>query len=65
MRTILIADHAAPTMFVHALALDICSTCPVRPDCLEDALRMDPGTWAVFGVRGGMAASERRAMMTG
>lgn len=35
----------------------ICRVCPVRFDCLEDALN-EPQPW--FGVRGGLTAKERR-----
>lgn len=40
-------------------AIAICNTCPVRQECLDDALRMDDNA---FGIRGGLYPSERRKL---
>lgn len=42
-------------------AQEICGGCPVRPECLYDALRAEP-SYARFGVRGGLTRTERRAL---
>lgn len=42
-----------------AKAKTVCFACPVRTDCLEDALI--PGSTRQHGVRGGMTAEERIA----
>jgi WhiB family redox-sensing transcriptional regulator len=39
-------------------AKKICITCPVRQECLEDALVKDEG----FGIRGGLSVRERRKL---
>ena len=41
-------------------ALAFCESCPVRRECLEDALKVEP----LFdrGIRGGLLESERKAM---
>lgn len=38
-------------------AIDVCNSCPVRKECLDDAVR-DPST---LGIRGGLTTSQRRA----
>jgi Transcription factor WhiB len=44
-----------------AVALAICWRCPVRVECLEEALRVEADGYA-FGVRGALTAGERRAL---
>lgn len=39
-------------------AKEVCSGCPVRAECLDDALRLGDET----GVRGGLTASDRRRL---
>lgn len=41
-------------------ALEICGWCPVRSECLEDALN-DP-SWQDLGVRGGLTEQQRRSL---
>ena len=36
-----------------------CAGCPVRQQCLDDALADEIGDRVTFGVRGGLLASER------
>lgn len=46
-------------------ALAVCAACPVRAACLVDALETEAearGDYDVAGVRGGLRASERRAL---
>jgi WhiB family redox-sensing transcriptional regulator len=38
----------------------ICATCPVRTDCLRDALEHRD---IAFGVRGGLTPTQRRALL--
>ena len=40
----------------------ICARCPVREQCLEDALLYEPYLPARHGMRGGMLPSERTAL---
>jgi hypothetical protein len=47
-----IAEEVESSMF----AKRICSACPVRADCLEDAFKMHDE----FGVRGGATPGQRR-----
>ena len=42
-------------------ALEFCGRCPVRSECLSDALV----TGEVFGIRGGMLARDRAALEEG
>jgi WhiB family redox-sensing transcriptional regulator len=44
---------------LNELALAICAGCPVRLECLEDALDFEVGYRVTFGVRGGLLASDR------
>lgn len=45
------------------LALEICARCPVRPECLYEALTVElPG--ARYGVRGGLTAAQRNGLPT-
>lgn len=48
-----------------AVALSVCDTCPVRAECLDDALDIERhGAPAlIHGVRGGLDARERRALI--
>jgi WhiB family transcriptional regulator, redox-sensing transcriptional regulator len=39
-------------------AKDICSVCPIKAKCLDDAME----TWDDFGIRGGTTADERRKL---
>jgi hypothetical protein len=43
-------------------AMQICSLCPVRAECLYDALRLEQTTRGVplYGIRGGLTGPERR-----
>jgi hypothetical protein len=43
-------------------ALGMCGDCPVRVDCLADALREEPTVDQVFGIRGGLTADQRRTL---
>ncbi|MFI1161437.1 WhiB family transcriptional regulator [Streptomyces sioyaensis] len=45
--------------YAHAQAKKICVRCPVREQCLSDALE----NWEVYGVRGGLTAKERQPML--
>jgi hypothetical protein len=45
-----------------AVAKGFCGGCSVRQECLEDELRFDTLTTA-WGIRGGLAADERRALL--
>lgn len=51
-----------PTLFFDHHTADqakaICRRCPVREDCFEEAMSMDP--WVDNGVRGGLTLDERR-----
>lgn len=40
-------------------ALSICATCPVRRECLDDALSEK----FQYGIRGGMTADDRKALL--
>jgi hypothetical protein len=54
--------YAEEGSFEQRVALRLCRECPVRRDCLASALDEETGAiWAVWGVRGGMTASERRS----
>ena len=47
-----------------ALARSICATCPVRLPCLDAALEEEDGSeLTVYGVRGGLGASEREKIL--
>jgi WhiB family redox-sensing transcriptional regulator len=39
----------------------VCSGCPVRVQCLDYAMRMEPG-WTKWGVYGGLTAHDRREL---
>ena len=41
-------------------ASQVCATCPVRVDCLTDALNTRD---IAFGVRGGLTPTQRRALL--
>lgn len=45
------------------LAKQACGKCPVRLDCLEDALSHECEARLCFGLRGGMLAAERLALI--
>lgn len=48
----------------HAEARLICAECPVRLDCLEEALALEPMALCLrFGVRGGLGPGERQVLM--
>lgn len=57
------SDSAPDALFVEGAAQrtarEVCATCPVRLDCLIDALDHR----IVFGVWGGMTERERRALL--
>jgi len=41
----------------------ICQTpCPVKQECLDEALQLETSANSVFGVRGGMSDHERKAL---
>lgn len=44
-------------------ALSMCETCPVRDQCLEDALAYDPAD--DHGIRGGLTERARRKLRKG
>ncbi|MFB7596924.1 WhiB family transcriptional regulator [Streptomyces sp. NPDC056160] len=46
-----------------AAALKICGRCPVRPECLYDAVRRErESAYRPYGVRGGLTGPERRQL---
>lgn len=45
-----------------ALARDICSLCPVKAECLAEAIDFKQYRW---GIQGGMTADERRTVISG
>jgi len=49
-------EHMRPGRFDRAR--DLCSACPVRQACLDDALELEKG-WGSHGFRGGLTADER------
>lgn len=49
---------------LEARCLRICATCPVRQQCLDDAMRVEHGQEA-WGVRGGRTAATRMLMDAG
>ena len=44
---------------------DVCSTCPVRQECLSDALTEHTDGGYPYGMRGGLTEDERVARLTG
>jgi Transcription factor WhiB len=52
---------AGEASFEHRIALRICGTCTVRAECLADAQRAERDQVGLYGVRGGLSASARRA----
>lgn len=46
-----------------AIALAICAGCPVRQECLDDALQYERGAWRLFGIRGGLTADQRERLL--
>lgn len=46
-----------------ALARKACEGCPVKAECLELALRQEQHHGDVWGIRGGLAAGERRQII--
>ena len=51
-------------MFTLRVAVAVCRGCPVRAPCLAEALAEEDQAY-VFGVRGGLTASQRRGHPTG
>ena len=49
---------------LEARCLRICASCPVRQECLDDAMRVEHGQEA-WGVRGGRSAASRMLMDAG
>ncbi|MEV0733427.1 WhiB family transcriptional regulator [Polymorphospora sp. NPDC050346] len=45
------------------LAREACKGCPVKAECLELALRQEQHHGDVWGIRGGLAAGERRQII--
>lgn len=54
---------ASPQSRDYALALEICSGCPVQLDCLTASFVEEPVMFEIHGIRGGIGASERRAAL--
>jgi WhiB family redox-sensing transcriptional regulator len=48
-----------------AIARQVCRSCPVRVECLADALAEEAEAAWRYGVRGGLTAGERAALATG
>ncbi len=47
-------------------ALKVCISCPVRWECLEDAIREESAPYChTYGIRGGTTAATRLAMQAG
>ena len=44
------------------MAVAICRSCPVRQQCLAEALDLEVEAVHVYGIRGGKTAGERRAL---
>jgi WhiB family redox-sensing transcriptional regulator len=54
-------DHKGPSPATVAEALTICSACPVRAQCLDDALATEGGRRPAsrYGIRGGLTGGQR------
>lgn len=53
---------SAGDRFAIGVARSICRTCPVRAECLAEALELEgdlPGSYR-YGIRGGLTAEQRR-----
>ena len=53
------SERGADAKTKNEQAKEICRICPVRFDCLHDAM-LEPQPW--FGIRGGLTAKERRKL---
>lgn len=53
------AERGSDTKAQNEEAKAICKACPVRFQCLHDAM-LEPQPW--FGIRGGLTAKERRKL---
>lgn len=40
-------------------AMQACSACPVRQQCLDEAMREEKRSYATYGIRGGLTARQR------
>lgn len=54
--------NANVTTEANRQAARICGTCPVRLDCLDEAMRVEAGTSFRFHIWGGLTPLERRAI---
>ena len=45
-----------------SVAKSVCHNCPVRVECLDDAMALERGQWDRYGIRGEMSAPERRKL---
>ena len=50
-------------VFVGEVARAVCARCPVRRECLDDALESEAGHGYQFGIRGGKSAVARARML--
>ena len=51
--------------FAEDVALAMCRGCPVRADCLADALEHETSADYRFGIRGGLSPAERERLEVG
>lgn len=45
-----------------AVARKVCRGCPVRVECLNDAMATEPTPWETRGIRGGLTARDRNKL---
>jgi WhiB family redox-sensing transcriptional regulator len=53
----------AEDAFSERLAVAVCARCPVRAECLADAVAVELVTGIIHGVRAGFTQAERRAQV--
>jgi WhiB family transcriptional regulator, redox-sensing transcriptional regulator len=57
------AKWFAPDAVTTNVALTVCRSCPVRLQCLGDALAHETGDRVAYGARGGFTAAQRIEMI--
>lgn len=57
-------ETVGPRQDATEAAVRICSSCPVRLDCLDYAMRAET-QWGRYGIWGGLSPEQRRELATG
>lgn len=58
-------DMFFPSNRTDPAVIKLCNGCPVKQQCLQEAMHEERNDWSRFGIRGGLSAIQRTKLAKG